>query len=198
MAKQIASQPPGPPADAEGRTAKDPTFNVRELVDSEVRRMDDLRKSDHEHIRETVRMQADFDNRLSDLREKYEEKLRDAETKRIDAIRAVDVGAVAVANTAAENRATTLAGQVNAAKDAQVVSMKAETDPIRKDIGDLRQSQWTIAGGHAENKENVATGREATHNTGMWMAIGATLLVGVVGSFMSLIGIAVVLYVNKK
>jgi hypothetical protein len=163
-----------------------PTRNVIALVKAETKRQDDLRNQDIKNIR----------RELKNLKG-YLKAIAKAETKRIDAIRAVDVGAVAVANTAAENRATTLAGQVNAAKDAQVVSMKAETDPIRKDIGDLRQSQWTIAGGKQEVTEQETSTNVAANNKGMWIAIGVSALAFVTTSFISLIGIAVLLYVNK-
>jgi hypothetical protein len=178
--------------------AVDPTKNVRAVVKAEAKRQDQLRDMEHKALRrELASAVKSIRREVNDFR-LYLKELARAETKRINAIRKVDVGAVAVANTAAENRATTLAGQVNAAKDAQVVSMKAETDPIRKDIGDLRQSQWTIAGGKDEVREGVVSGQAASHNTGMWIAIGVSVLAFASTSFLSLISIAVILYINKK
>lgn len=176
---------------------RDPTRNVLGLVKAEHKRQDDLRRLEFKAVRKEV--SSDI---LSIRREvmnfkKYLKGSAKAETKRIDAIRAVDVGAVAVANTAAENRASTLAGQVNAAKDAQLVALKAETDPIRKDIGDLRQSQWTLAGGRQEGKENATTGQASSHNIGMWVAVGISVFALIATSMLSIIGIAVLLYINK-
>ena len=175
----------------------DPTKNVLGLVTAEAKRQDDLRKIEFKAVR------TEFSTDISSIRRevknfrKYLKESAKSEARRINAIRAVDAQAVAVANTAAENRASTLAGQVNAAKDAQVVSMKAETDPLRKDVGDLRQSQWTLAGGRQEVKENVVTGQASSHNIGMWVAVGISVFAFVTTSMLSIIGIAVLLYVNK-
>ena len=80
----------------------DPTFNVRELVSLEVKRLNDLRAA------ETTRV-----NELLSLRADYTEKLVVAEAKRIDAIRAVDVNAVAIANERSAAQAIVLANQVS-------------------------------------------------------------------------------------
>jgi hypothetical protein len=186
-------QPPGPSTDSEGRTAIDPTKNVLDLVDRIIQRQDDLRESDHTHIRETVRMQALFDQKLREVEASYEDKLRLAESKRIDAIRAVDVGAVATANAAAEARAGTLAAQVQSAATAQVVSLKAETDPIRKDIGDLRQSQWTLAGG----REQVVETREKSSNWGLWAGIAVAVFVGFNGLLLTAVGVVVTIMLTR-
>jgi hypothetical protein len=82
--------------------APDPTFNVRELVSLEVKRLNDLRAA------ETTRI-----NELMSLRADYTEKLVVAEAKRIDAIRAVDVNAVAIANERSAAQAIVLANQVS-------------------------------------------------------------------------------------
>lgn len=63
----------------------DPTANVLQLVEAAIIRQDDLREADSRHAHE-----------LNELRASYQQKLREAETARIDAIRAVDVGAVTV------------------------------------------------------------------------------------------------------
>ena len=80
----------------------DPTLNVRELVSLEVKRLNDLRAA------ETTRV-----NELMSLRADYTEKLVVAEAKRIDAIRAVDVNAVAIANERSAAQAIVLANQVS-------------------------------------------------------------------------------------
>ena len=96
----------------------DPTANVLALVDAAVtrindihdislRRMDDLRVSETAHMKELMALQSEFND-----------KLREAEAKRIDAIRAVDVNAVSVANERATQQATVLANQVAASAEA--------------------------------------------------------------------------------
>ncbi|HEY9413122.1 MAG TPA: hypothetical protein VIQ30_00050, partial [Pseudonocardia sp.] len=74
--------------DSKGQPVLDPTKNVLDLVEAAIKRQDDLREMESQHQRE-----------IGDLRHQYEKELRKAETARIDAIRAVDVGAV---NRAAE------------------------------------------------------------------------------------------------
>jgi len=196
---------PGPGVDAVGRPVVDPTKNVQDLIELQNKRQDDLREKDNRHIREITEVreehnrelhvaEREYDKEFRRAERQHDKELREAESQRIDAIRAVDVGAVAVANTAAENRASTLAGQVNAAKDAQGVALKAETDPIRKDIGDLRQSQWTIAGG----RDQVVETRAAGASWGLWVGIGVAAL-GIMGTvFMGSIAIAVTLYLALR
>jgi hypothetical protein len=67
----------------------------------------ELHKSNTEHVRIT-----------EELRAEYQEKLAIAEAKRIDAIRSVDVAAVAVASERATQQASVLANQVAASADA--------------------------------------------------------------------------------
>ena len=92
---------PGPPADREGATVYDPTHNVEQLIDAGNRRQDDLRD-----------MQAEYTEKLAEVREDGAERMRTAEAARIDAIRAVDVQAVAQAAQVQDTRATALATQV--------------------------------------------------------------------------------------
>lgn len=110
--------------------SSDPTQNVRELVVSSNLRSDDLREAEARRIDESIsaeRRRVDeiaeaerrrVDDALSslrreaELRENFTAQLNLAETKRIDAIRAVDVAAVAIANERATAQATVLANQV--------------------------------------------------------------------------------------
>lgn len=84
----------------------DPTGNVLQLVDAANRRQDDLREAESRRVNEQMALRAEYD-----------EKLRDAEAKRIDAIRAVDVNAVGVASERAAQQATVLANQVAASAE---------------------------------------------------------------------------------
>jgi cell division septum initiation protein DivIVA len=100
------------------RDTTDPTYNVRELITLsnkhagelraiELRRVDDLMLAEQKRVNEQLMLRAD-----------YSSKLADAEAKRIDAIRAVDVGAVAVASERANQQAAVLANQVSASAEA--------------------------------------------------------------------------------
>lgn len=114
----------------------DPTINVQNLLLAALQRVDDLANA--EHLRVDERTAADMlridelraaeirriDDSLSAearrvdeqmvLREHYEESLRQAEAKRIDANRAGDAAAVATANERAVQQAAALATQMTA------------------------------------------------------------------------------------
>lgn len=116
--------------------AIDPTANVLALSEASNKRQDDLREGAErlmaaqiEHIRVTERIRSDsvrdlalaesrrVDEQMA-LRASYSERLELAEAKRIDAIRAVDVNAVAVASQRASDQATVLATQVAQSAEA--------------------------------------------------------------------------------
>lgn len=132
--------------DAYGGPVWDPSKNVLDLVEAAIKRQDDLRE-----------LQAEHQTEKDDLRYQFYHELRQAETARIDAIRAVDVGAVAAAAQVSATQATTLAttvassaealrNQVAAAASAQTVALAAALDPIQKDIADLRRAQYEQQG----------------------------------------------------
>jgi uncharacterized protein YihD (DUF1040 family) len=137
---------PGLGVDFQGRAVVDPTKNVLDLVSAamqrqddlraiEFKRQDDLRDSESRHVRE-----------IADLRSRYTAELRKAETARIDAIRAVDVGAVQRAAEVSAQQATTLAAQVALSAEAVRVALAAAMEPIQKDIADLRRAQYEAQG----------------------------------------------------
>lgn len=127
---------PGIGVDFRGDAVVDPTKNVLDLVEAERKRQDDLREAFEKLVQtqmqsssviETLRAthtkemnEAEskrVDQQLA-LRTSYEERLSLAEAKRIDAIRAVDVNAVAVASQRASDQATVLATQVAQSAEA--------------------------------------------------------------------------------
>lgn len=97
----------GPQAPAIVKTNPDPTYNVMQLVLAAVTRLDDLRDADNKRIDEVMNLRAHF-----------AERLETAESRRIDAIRAVDVNAVAVASERQAAAAGVLANQVAQSADA--------------------------------------------------------------------------------
>jgi hypothetical protein len=107
----------------------DPTANVLALVEAAVQRINDLqdaatlrieslRELDNKRIDELRIAEARRLDEQATLRENYHDKLSLAESKRIDAIRAVDVAAVAVASERATAQATVLASQVSTSAEA--------------------------------------------------------------------------------
>lgn len=95
----------------------DPTENVREMIDRAVSRMDDLRVLESSRIDQKIESERVRVNEQLSLRAEYNVQLSIAEAKRIDAIRAVDVNAVSVANERATAQAAVLANQVAASAE---------------------------------------------------------------------------------
>ena len=170
---------PGPGVDRYGQPVIDPTRNVLDLVSAAIQRQDDLRTVEARHQRELVVLRAEYDARLrvadqrqAELRAGYEEKLRQQESARIDAIRAVDVGAVSRAAEVSAAQAQTLATQQQASADAlrnQVEQARIATAdalaqalaPITKSIEDLRAAQYQQQGEKSSKVETSSTDRDA-------------------------------------
>lgn len=99
---------------------------------------------------------------ISKLRAYYSEKLAIAESKRIDAIRIVDVNAVSVERTRASDQASVLAGQVTQSAEtlrslvastaaSVAASLQQQTGPLITRITSLEQ-----AGYQAQGKQSFA------------------------------------------
>ena len=166
----------GPSVDRAGAPVIDPTENVTALVAAGLRRQDDLRIQESAHIQQLLTLRAD-----------YEEKLRIAESRRIDAIRTVDVAAVAQAAQVSATQATTLATQVSASAEtlrttvaASALSaanaLSAALGPIQTSIDGLRQAQFTQQGQTAQKSE----GRD----TGQWRTTSAIAVAAVLASYL--------------
>jgi hypothetical protein len=150
----------GPGVDRQGNQVIDPTKNVDALVRAAIQRQDDLRVAESSHIRE-----------LMSIRASYEEKLRTQESARIDAIRQVDVSAVARAAEVSAAQASTLATQQQASADAlrnQVEQARIATAdalaqalaPITKSIEDLRAAQYQQQGEKSSKVETSSSDRD--------------------------------------
>ena len=137
---------PGSATDAEGRPVLDPTKNVLDLVEAAVVRLNDLRAQDNQHRKE-----------MDELRGAFAREIREAETARIDAIRAVDVGAVQRAAEVQSDVATALANQVALSAEtlrntvsetaiAGATALAQALDPLQKAIDDLRRAQYEAQG----------------------------------------------------
>jgi len=174
------SELPGPGVDASGRLVLDPTPNVIAIIEAAVKRQDDLRLKDAAHFREIIA-----------LREAYDEKLRLAETNRIDAIRAVDQGNVTRASEVAAAQATALAAQLQASAEAlrvQVEQTRIQTadtlatalQPLQNDVAVLREVQFRQQG----EKSGVVERRSTSTDTRA-LVFGILAFVGVVAAVIS-------------
>ena len=152
----------GPAIDRSGAPVIDPTENVIALVRAGLDRQDILREQESKHIHAVLNLRAD-----------YEEKLRRAESNRIDAIRAVDVAAVAQAAQVSATQASTLASQVSASAEtlrttvaASALSaannLSAALTPIQTSIDALRAVQYQQQGQAAQKTEGRDTGQWVT------------------------------------
>lgn len=124
----------------------DPTENVRGMIDRAVSRIDDLREAEVRRVNEQMMLRAE-----------YSAQLALAEAKRIDAIRAVDVNAVSVANDRATAQAAVLASQVSTSAEnlRQLVAATATTvaqqlaqvsSEIAERLSALEKSQYESKG----------------------------------------------------
>jgi hypothetical protein len=167
----------GPATDNQGRPVLDPTRNVLDLVDAAIQRQDDLRE-----------MQAEYQRRFAELREVHSRELRGKEAERIDAIRLVDVSAVARAAEVSATQASALAAQVSASAEAmrsQVAASAAAAsdalarslDPIQKDIADLRRAQYEQQG----QKLQVDDSRAKGSSIGLWIGLAVSTVFGFIG-----------------
>jgi hypothetical protein len=116
----------------------DPTENVKALSAAAHIRQDDLRAASDrfnsaqiEHVKE-----------LALLRSVYEEKLTIAEAKRIDAIRSVDVNAVAIASEKAAAAAAVLANSVNSSAKNLEEQLKQYVGQINTRLSAVEKSQY--------------------------------------------------------
>lgn len=167
----------------------DPTRNVLDLVGAAIARQDDLSELRTEMAtKETLHVRE-----LMQLRAEHVDKMQTKEGERLDAIRAVDIGAV---NRAAEEAATranilaaqvaqsaeTLRTQVAATATAAQVQLSAALEPIIKDIADLRRAQYEAQG----QKTQVVEARGSGNYT---LAIlgGIFGFIGVIGSIIALV-----------
>ena len=179
----IDSGTPGPATDVHGRPVQDPTANVLENLQTAVRRLDDLRDALNSKVSDAL----EHSKEVAALRAEYDEKLRDAETKRIDAIRAVDQGNVTRASEVAAAQATALASQLQVSAEAlraQVEATRITTadtlaaglQPIQNDVAALREGQFRQQG---EKTANVETTQNERASFGQKVALASVIIAGI-------------------
>jgi hypothetical protein len=188
-----ARTPPGPGVDAAGAPVRDPTSNVRELVDAAIDRQDDLRRAESRHTREVIASMRYVER----LRAAHAKELREAEAARINAIRAVDVQQVQQAAQVQDTRATALAGQVADAAEAMRSQVAATTAaaatalatalaPITTSIEQLRQAMYEAQG----QKTQVVETQARSANSGLWWGVVIALVFGFLMFVMAVVTVA--------
>lgn len=141
----------------DSRQHSDPTFNVSELVDAATRRLDDLADLKNENTKEVINLNKEILN----LHIYYAKELNVAESKRIDAIRAVDVQAAALYEERTRNQASILANQVKQAEDnsRNLVTLTADTlrtqviTPLIDRISTIERAQYENKGSGAGKEQ---------------------------------------------
>jgi len=154
----------------------DPTENVKKLVDAAMQRQDDLREMQARYTGQIGEMRETHAQYLAELRAEYETRLSEAESARIDAIRAVDVGAVQRAAEVQQAQANTLAGQVATTADAFRASLTAALVPIQNSIDDLRRAQYEAQGQKTQVVETRDVRAETRLNVNVVIAAATALL----------------------
>jgi hypothetical protein len=173
-------QRPGIAVDSRGGGVIDPTKNVLDLVEAAIRRQDDLRSASEktlqakleavekivelrdEHAKEFAESLAKKLDEEAKLRADFTEKLANAESKRIDAIRSVDVAAVAVASQRAADQATVLATQVAQSAEALrnlVANTAATVATSQQQLASSLSARLTTleqAGYQAQGKQTIS------------------------------------------
>lgn len=189
---------PGPAIDAVGNPVYDPSKNVDALVEAAAKRLDDLRimeaenlRRDINHIREVVNLEREHNKEMREQDREHSKELRELETKRLDAVRLVDVQAVQTAAGAAEARAATLGKQVADAAEARraadetqrltaQANLQATVEPLANRLAVLEQAGWATVGGKAQVVESREQRGETRLNYGAIYG-GIALLISLVG-----------------
>jgi hypothetical protein len=200
----------GIPVDSSGGPTFDPTKNVLDLVEAAVKRIDDLMGAQAEVIDSKIdRLEAiqEAESRhlqdMAALRTNFESGMRDKETERLDAIRAVDVQAVQRAAEVAEIRATALASQVAAAAEANRASVAATAaalesklttalEPLTQAIGELRRTQYEQQGQKTQQQEQRSISTDTSKSTQWIIATVISMIFGMAGLIL-----AVAAFINK-
>lgn len=146
----------------------DPTKNVESLVQAAMKRQDDLRESESQHIREVLRVRAEYDD-----------KLRQAEADRINAIQARSDLTVQRAAEVQQDQANTLANQVATTADAFRASLAAALAPIMASIEDLRRAQYEAQGQKTQVVESRGTSQFSI-STAIALVLAAATIVSLV------------------
>lgn len=140
----------------------DPTANVQKLLADSVIRQDDLREAYGRLFEAEIRAEGRRIDEQMKLRADYSQQLENAESKRIDAIRAVDVAAVAVASERATQSASVLANQVAQSAETLRTLVASTAVTIAQQLAQLsNQLSDRISALERSSYEDIGKGRVA-------------------------------------
>lgn len=215
--------PPGPGIDASGQSVIDPSDNVLALVQAAVKRLDDLRGTESEWERRFLEAELKHLRFEMVLRATHAKEMREGESERLDAIRTVDVGAVATAAVAQQIAATALAKTVVDQAEALRSVMDTKFSLMQTTISELQRFQFESVGGKAqvvesrdsaadmlpileaikslERTQQKAVGQEiqvqetraAGSNRALWIGLGVAAFMGVGTLMLGVIGVVITL-----
>lgn len=137
---------PGMGVDSTGGPVVDPTANVLDLVQAANRRQDDLRAETTNRlntelacVKEISNLRASHVQEISMMRADHSEKMAMAESKRLDAVRAVDVTNVQTAATASlaaiQRLAETTATNADNIRNAMTATATAVAQQLANTVG---------------------------------------------------------------
>ena len=195
------SRSSGPSVDAQGYPVADPTTNVLQILATAVTRQDDLREAEMIRQDELRKAAEHHLEAMAELRSDHYAALRKAEADRLDAIRASDAAVVNRAAEVQQQQAIILANQVNvsaetlrtqvqATANSATVALAAALEPIKKDIGDLRRSQYEAQGQRIQVGDTQETSAANKQSIGLYIAIIVAIfsvLFGVIGIVFAII-----------
>jgi hypothetical protein len=207
------------PKKPSGEIHVDPTANVLSLVEAAVKRLDDIA-----NIREK------YDDKVEDIRAKlriaeiirieettkisldYMEKLSEAEAKRIDSIRLVDVSNIAIANERAVQQAQVLAHELSESRETlrtliisssstAAAQLETAVKALTSRILVLEQSAYTGAGRQqltepmlnelAIETRNLKESRDEGSGVAKKSIVMGTLILGGIMALIALAGLVV-------
>lgn len=162
----------------------DPTANVLTIVAVAVERIDDLRAAESHRVDCAIAAERLRINEQLALRAHYDDKLIEAEAKRIDAIRSVDVAAIATANDRSVNQATVLATQVAVTAETLRSLVATSSETVQQQLRQLTtQLTDRIASLERQSYEGIGKGGGMRDMWGWVMAavLGASTLYSIFG-----------------
>jgi hypothetical protein len=161
----------------------DPTLNVKEAMAAAVTRLDDIRKSDLEHLREMRELRE----RLEDANAELRDQLAAKESSRLDAIAQADrertaaqfrdmAQALALATEKQTAQAASLAAQLVASAEIIRSAAAAQTERFTQSIRALEQNQFQTGGVASGVRQQQGDARATSSGTIALIGLAITLL----------------------
>jgi hypothetical protein len=183
----MAHQQPGIGVDAQGGAVIDPTKNVLNLVEREIKRLDDMSDLRAQLVDEKI-MRMD---QVATLRAEHAKEIRESESNRLNAIRQEDVLNASTAAERAGEAIRTLATQTAANQEANRNAVTASASALASQLTSL----------FAESNKRLSAvelALSAGAGKGAGLAQGWIVLLGAIGAIGGLLGIAGILYAVLK